>query len=81
MVLRRVQDREHKLALVWEGPFVISKAMKNGSYYLVDIRDDEKDPKREDRKRKRNIDVELEETNRPWSIQQLQQKCRQEKKP
>ena len=65
LVLRRVQDREHKLAPVWEGPFVISKAMKNGSYYLVDIRDDERDPENKNRKRKRNIGVELEETNRP----------------
>ena len=70
-MLRRVQEREHKLAPVWEGPFVVSKAMKNGSYYLVDIRDAEKDPNQKDRKRKRNIDVELEETKRPWSIQQL----------
>ena len=70
-MLRRVQEREHKLAPVWEGPFVISKAMKNGSYYLVDIRDEEKNPKDKNRKRKRSIDVELEETNRPWSIQQL----------
>ena len=57
MVLRRVQEREHKLAPVWEGPFVISKAMKNGSYYLVDIRDDEKDPKNKNRKRKININT------------------------
>ena len=64
MVLRRVQEREHKLAPVWEGPFVIRKAMKNGSYYLVDIREDEKDPKNKNRKRKRHIDVELEEMNR-----------------
>ena len=71
LVLRRVHDREHKLAPVWEGPFIISKAMKNGSYYLVDTWDDEKDPKKKNRKRKRNIDVELDETNRPWSIQQL----------
>ena len=70
-MLRRVQEREHKLAPVWERPFVISKVMKNGSYYLVDIRDDEKDPKKKDRKRKRHIDVKLEETKRPWSIEQL----------
>ena len=44
-MLKKVQESEHKLAPVREGPFVISKAMKNGSYYLVDIRDDEKDPK------------------------------------
>ena len=71
LVLRKVQEREHKLAPVWEGPFVVSKAMKNGSYYLVDIRDDDKEPKNKSRKRKRNIDVELEEINRPWIIQQL----------
>jgi hypothetical protein len=23
----------------WEGPFVISKVLHNGSYYLVDLRD------------------------------------------
>ena len=64
-MLRVVQDREHKLAPIWEGPFVVSRALKNGSYYLVDIRDEKKD-----RKRKRNVDVELEETKHPWSIQQ-----------
>ena len=65
LVLRRVQEREHKFAPVWEGPFIISKAMKNGSYYLVDIRDEEKDPKNKNRKRKRHIDVDLEDTKRP----------------
>ena len=69
LVLRRVHEWEHKLAPVWEGPFVISKTMKNGSNYLVDIWDDDKDPKKKDRKRKRNIDVELEETKHAWSIQ------------
>ena len=34
LVLRMVQDREHKLALVWEGPFVLSKAMKMGHITL-----------------------------------------------
>jgi hypothetical protein len=23
----------------WEGPFIISKALLNGSYYLIDIRE------------------------------------------
>ena len=67
-MLRRVQEREHKLSPVWEGPFVISIAMKNMSYYLVDIRDEEKDPKNKNRKRKRHVDIKLEETNHPWSI-------------
>jgi hypothetical protein len=29
----------HKLSSPWEGPFVISKALLNGSYYLIDIRE------------------------------------------
>jgi transposase InsO family protein len=53
LVLRLVQQKEHKLSPIWEGPFVISKALKNGAYYLVDLRDIEKGKKR-GRKRKRN---------------------------
>ena len=63
MVLRLVQQKSHKLAPTWEGPFVISRALRNGSYYLVDIRDLAKD-----RKRKR-IDDDFKETKRPWSIE------------
>lgn len=59
LVLRLVQQKVHKLAPTWEGPFVISKALRNGSYYLVDIQDLTKD-----RKRKR-VDDELKETKRP----------------
>ena len=39
LVLRLKQVKTHKLAPPWEGPFVISKALHNGSYYLVDIRE------------------------------------------
>ena len=39
LVLRLRQVKTHKLASPWEGPFVISKALHNGSYYLVDIRE------------------------------------------
>ena len=45
LVLRLRQETSHKLASPWEGPFVISKALHNGSYYLVDtheIKDKEK---------------------------------------
>ena len=37
LVLRLVQNRKglHKLSPPWEGPFVVSKALLNGSYYLV----------------------------------------------
>jgi len=49
----------HKLSPPWEGPFVISKALGNDSYYLVDVRgDDKKQPK----------EVEVE---RPWNINLL----------
>jgi hypothetical protein len=39
MVLCLKQQKSHKLSPPWEGPFVISKALQNGSYYLVDIRE------------------------------------------
>src|SRR3954465_14818783 len=37
LVLRLKQEKGHKLEPPWEVPFVISKALHNGSYYLVDI--------------------------------------------
>jgi hypothetical protein len=37
LVLRLRQHKSHKLSPPWEGPFIISKALLNGSYYLVDI--------------------------------------------
>ena len=70
LVLRLVQQKEHKLSPTWEGPFVISKALKNGAYYLVDLRDIKKKKKR-GRKRKRNEEAVLKETKRPWNIEQL----------
>ena len=71
LVLRLVQKKQHKLSPPWEGPFVISKALKNGSYYLVDLRDMMKDSKKKGRKRKRKVEDELDETKRPWNIEQL----------
>ena len=40
LVLRLIQDRAgmHKLSPPWEGPFVVSKNLRNVSYYLVDLR-------------------------------------------
>src|SRR5664279_4113246 len=66
LVLQLGQNKEHKLSPPWEGPFVVSKALKNGSYYLVDLRKLKKD-----RKRKRKVGDDLEETKRPWNIEQL----------
>jgi hypothetical protein len=39
LVLRLKLQKSHKLSPPWEGPFVISKALLNESYYLVDIRE------------------------------------------
>ena len=70
MVLPLVQQKEHKLSPPWEGPFVISKALKNEAYYLVDLRDIKK-KKKIGRKRKRNEEAELKETKHSWNIEQL----------
>ena len=37
LVLRLKQKKTHKLSPKWEGPFMVSKVLLNGSYYLVDI--------------------------------------------
>ena len=56
LVLRLIQDQTgiHKLSPPWEGPFVVSKNLHNGSYYLIDVRDDSRKSE--------------EETRRPWNI-------------
>jgi len=61
LVLRLIQDQTdmHKLSPPWEGPFVVSKDLHNGSYYLIDVRE---------RKASRKSE---EETNRPWNIAHL----------
>ena len=46
----------HKLSPPWEGPFVVSKNLNNGSYYLIDVREHKDSRKLE------------EETQRPWNI-------------
>ena len=61
LVLRLIQDQTdaHKLSPPWEGTFVVSKNLHNGSYYLIDIREHKDSRKSE------------EETRRPWNIAQL----------
>ena len=61
LVLPLIQDQTdmHKLSPPWEGPFVVSKNLHNGSYYLIDIREHKDSRKSE------------EETRRPWNIAQL----------
>ena len=38
LVLRRIQRTagQHKLSPPWEGPFIISRALHNNAYYLID---------------------------------------------
>ena len=61
LVLWLIQDLfdAHKLSPPWQGPFVVSKNLKNGSYYLIDVREHKDSRKSE------------EETHRPWNIAQL----------
>ena len=61
LVLRLIQDQTdmHKLSPRWEGPFVVSKDLHNGPYYLIDVRECKDSRKSE------------EQTNRPWNIAHL----------
>ena len=61
LVLRLIQDLSdaHKLSPPWEGPFVVSKNLNNGTYYLIDVREHADSRKTE------------EDTRRPWNIAQL----------
>ena len=60
LVLRLVQCSKgrHKFSPPWEGPFIVSKAMHNDSYYLVDAQEARKD----------GLDRPGEETKRPWNV-------------
>ena len=61
LVLRLIQDQidMHKLSPPWEGPFMVSKNLHNGLYYLINVRDN-KDSRTSE-----------EETRRPWNIGHL----------
>ena len=61
LVLRLIQDQTdmHKLSPPWEGPFVVSKNLNNGSYYLIDVRDH------------KDSCTSEEETRWPWNIAHL----------
>jgi hypothetical protein len=71
LVLRLKQQKEHKLSPPWEGRFVISKALLNGSYYLVDIRELKERPDETRKHKHEGPDDVFDETNRPWNIAQL----------
>ena len=60
LVLRLVQRTTgmYKLSPPWEGPFIVSKALHNDSYYLIDAHEPKDDVK----------DTSDEETERPWNV-------------
>ena len=63
MVLRLIQRTagQHKLSPPWEGHFIISKALSNNAYYLIDAQAPRKNKK----------DTSDEETERPWNAELL----------
>ena len=63
LVLRLIQDTKnmHKLSSPWEGPFIVSKALINNTYYLIDARKHKKD----------TMDKEGDETEKPWNASLL----------
>jgi hypothetical protein len=69
LVLRLKQQKSHKLSLPCEGPFVISKALLNGSYYLIDICELDKRPSK--KRKRRDLDDIYDKTDHPWNIAQL----------
>ena len=45
LVLRVDQQRPHKLAPAWEGPFVVSKFLHNGAYHLYNLQKQADEPR------------------------------------
>jgi transposase InsO family protein len=61
LVLRLIQDKKgmHKLSPPWEGPFAVSRVLGNDSYYLTDVRKDDKG------------EPLTREVERPWNVNLL----------
>ena len=45
LVLRVDQQRPHKLARAWEGPFIITKVLHNGAYRLYNVEHNKDEPR------------------------------------
>src|SRR3954468_7171513 len=71
LVLRLKHKKSHKLSTPWEGSFIISKALLNGSYYLVDNRELKDRPNKDHKRKRRDLDDDYPELDRPWNIAQL----------
>ncbi len=65
------QKKSHKLSPPWEGPFIISKALLNGSYYLVDNRELKDRPNKDHKRKRLDPDDDYPELDQPWNIAQL----------
>jgi hypothetical protein len=63
LVLRLVQSTKgmHKLSPPWEGPFIVSRVLGNGVYYLIDAQEP----------RKNKADNSDKETEHPWNVSLL----------
>src|SRR3954467_11695287 len=68
LVLRLKQKKSHKLSPPWEGPFIISKVLLNGSYYLVDNHELTDRPNEYHRRKRRDPYDDYPELDRPWNI-------------
>ena len=60
LVLRLVQRTAgiHKLSPPWEGPFIVSKVLKNDAYYLIDAQEPDQ----------YGVDRAGDESKRPWNV-------------
>ena len=45
LVLRMDQQKPHKLAPPWEGPFAVSKVLNNGAYRLYNFKKNAEEPR------------------------------------
>jgi hypothetical protein len=63
LVLRLVQSTKgmHKLSPPWEGPFIVSRVLRNGAYYLINAQEP----------RKNKTDKSDKETEHPWNVSLL----------
>jgi hypothetical protein len=66
-VLRLIQNPKgmHKLSSTWEGPFIVSRVLGDGAYYVIDVQE----PK------KNKVDNSAKETERPWNVSLLRTFC------
>ena len=45
LVLRVDQQKPHKLAPTWEGPFIVTRVLHNGAYHLYNVEHQKDEPR------------------------------------